>query len=148
MAVSDDPFVGLGDGGPRVRGPVGGWRSAGGRVAFWVVAAIGVPVLGAAWFWYGLAGLNEMTDMEPPSGPPASTMMLFGVVPVAVIHALLLFVLISIGVTFHTRRGIGILLAVSVVALASGAGIAVNQLLTAGCLFAMSAQQMCPAYVP
>jgi hypothetical protein len=149
MTVPDDPFAGLGSGGPRVREPARGWRSENGRAAFWVVAApLGIPLLCVAWFWYALAGLNEMTDMEPPSGPPPSTLLAFGGGPVITIHALLLLVLISIGATYHSRKGIGVLLAVSAVALASGVGIVVNQLLTEGCLFAMSVDQLCPPYVP
>lgn len=148
MTVQDDPFAGLGDGGPRVREPARGWRSENGRAGFWIVAGIGVLVLCAAWFQYGLAGLDEMTDMDPPSGPETTTLRLLGVIPVIFVHALLLLVLISIGARFHTRRGVGVLLAVSAVAIASAVGIVLNQLLTGGCLFAMSAYQMCPAYVP
>ena len=88
-----------------------------------------------------------MTDSY--SGPrESSTLMLLGVIPVIVVHALLLLVLVSIGVRYYRRRRIGVLLALGSVAFASGVAIAVNELLTAGCLFAMSAQQMCPAYVP
>ena len=146
MTVSDDP-----SGGPRVRGPISGWRSQGGRAAFWVVAAaIGVPVLCVAWFWYGFAFLEEMTDSDP--GPGSSSGiglgMLLGGIPVIVVHALLLLVLVLIGATYHSRRWVGILLAVCAVALGSGIGIALSQLLWGGCLFAMSAEQTCPAYVP
>ena len=151
MTVSDDPFVGLGGGGPRVRQPIRGWRSENGRAAFWVVAAIGVPVLCVAWFWYGLAYQEEMTDNDP--GPGSSTTgiglgMSLGGIPVIFVHGLLLLILALIGATYHTRRLTGILLAVFAVALGSGVGIAVNQLLWAGCLFAMSAEQACPAYLP
>jgi hypothetical protein len=148
MTVDDDPFAALGDGGPRVREPARGWRSENGRAGFWIVAGIGVLVLCAAWFMYGLAGLNEMTDMEPPSGPVTTTLLYLGVIPIVFVHALLLLVLILIGAMSHTRRAIGVLLAVSAVAVASIVGIVLNQLLTEGCLFAMSAYQMCPAYVP
>ena len=144
MRYNGDP----GDGSPRASEPVRGWRSEKAGVGFWVLAVIGVPVLCFAWFWYGLAGLEEMTDMESPSGAQTSTLVSLGAIPVIFIHGVLLLLLIWIGVTFHRRMGVGVLLAFGAVALASGVGIAVNQALTAGCLFAMSAEQMCPVYVP
>ena len=147
MAVSD-PFEGLGDGGPRMREPIRGWLSEVGRTAFWTVASLGVLVLCAAWFMYGLAGLDEMTDSYSAVARESSTLLLLGVIPVIVVHALLLIVLVSIGVRYHRPRSGGVLLALCSVAIASGVGIAVNELLTAGCLFAMSAQQTCPAFVP
>jgi hypothetical protein len=77
-----------------------------------------------------------------------TTLLYFGVIPTIFIHALLLLVLISIGARSHSRPGVGVLLAVLAVALASGVGIVVNELLAGGCLFAMSAYQTCPPYVP
>jgi hypothetical protein len=148
MTEHDDPFAGLGDGGPRIREPARGWHSQTGRTAFWVVAGIGVLVLCAAWFQYGLAGLDEMTDMKAPSGSDAITLLLLGAVPVTITHAVLALVLISIGARFHTRQIVGVLLAICAIAIASVAGIVLNQLLTEGCLFAMSASQVCPAFVP
>src|SRR4051812_35138862 len=63
MSSSDDPFAGLGeDGSGRVHEPSVGWRSARGQAAFWIVAGTGALLLGLAWFWYGLAFLEEMTE--------------------------------------------------------------------------------------
>lgn len=148
MTDEHDPFAGLGNGRMPVREPQRGWRSENGRTGFWVSAGIGALVICAAWLQYGLAGLEEMTDMEEPSGSPSRILMLFGTVPLTVVHGLVVVVLVSMGARFHTRRAVGVALAISAVAVASAVGVVLGQLLFAGCLFAMSAQQTCPAFVP
>lgn len=144
MAVSDDHVAGP-EGASRQHS---GWRSAGGRAAFWSVAIAGVLVLCAAWAWYGLAYSEEMTDSAGGPTTGAGIGMSLGTVPVIAVHGLLLLVLALIGAMSHVRPWVGLLLAVFVVAVESGVGIAVNQVLWAGCLFAMSADQLCPAYIP
>ena len=148
MTDPRDPAVRVG-GTPS--GSVPRWRSESGRAGFWIVAALCVPVLCVAWFWYGLAYQNEMTDMDPPPGSRTAGVSLgmsIGTIPVLFVHGLLLLTLALIGGMSHARRWYGILLAVFWVGLGSAIGIVVNQLLWAGCLFAMSADQLCPAYVP
>ena len=61
MSPSADPFVGLGENSKRVCEPASGWLPGSGRLAFWVIAAIGTSLLCVAWFWYGLAFFDEMT---------------------------------------------------------------------------------------
>lgn len=131
MSRSDNPSL-----------PVnGGWRSDKGRVAFWIVASIGVPVLCLGWFVYGLAFFEEMTEAcksiaadESPTGIG----FLLGGVPLVVAHLVVLVPLLLIGARSHSQRAVGIALAVAAVVVASGLGIAVNELVWTGDLFTMT----------
>lgn len=67
--------------------------------------------------------------------------LLFGGVPLVVVHTILMIVLLAVALRNHRQRFVGALLAVAVVVIASGVGIAVNELIWAGQLFSMSASQ-------
>ena len=144
MTQSGDPFAGLGAGGgsARVRQPPRGWRSYGGRDAFWLVAGFGAVLLCVAWVWYGMAFHEEMT--EQGKALSAGTTMAgfgfaFGGIPLIIAHLLVLVPLLAIGLKYHSRRAVGIVQPLAAVGIASVLGITVAQLLWAGMLFTMYA---------
>ena len=144
MSPSDDSLARLDAGGQggAVREPGRGWRSVGGRAAFWTVAGIGPLVLCVAWFLYGFAYFEEMTEAGKAvaaGSSSAGTGMLLGGIPLIVAHGLLLLTLLLIGASNHWRRTVAVLQALIAVAVASAVGIAVNQLLWEGRLFTMYA---------
>ena len=140
MMTETDGRAGLSDGGARVRNTSRGWHSAGGQQAFWIIAAIGALVLCAAWYLYGSAYYNEMTDACLTESSKTSTVgFLLGAVPAILAHLLVLIPLLAIGAKYHSHRVVGIFLALVVVAIASGIGIALNEFLLAGQLFTTSA---------
>lgn len=143
MNPSADPSAALGgNDSARVREPSGAWHSAGGLAAFWSVAAIGPFVLCVAWVWYGFAFFEEMTEQGKAvaaSNTMAGLGLMVGGIPLIVAHLIVLWPLLVLGANYYSRRGVGILLAVVAVAVASAAGIAVGELVWTGNLFAMSA---------
>lgn len=145
MSPLGDPFDRLiGDGSAPVDEPNVGWHSAGGRAAFWIVAGAGALVLCLAWFWYGLSFFEEMTEQckSLAAGSSESGLgLLFGAPPLVLVYLLLLVSLLLIGTKYHSRPRRGALLALVVIAAASALGIAVNELLWTGDLFAMSAER-------
>jgi hypothetical protein len=65
--------------------------------------------------------------------------LVVGEIPLVIVHVLILVPMLVIGAMYHSNRAGGVVLAVVVVLVASGFGIAVNELLWEGELFAMSA---------
>jgi hypothetical protein len=143
MSFSDDPFAGLaGNGSAHRPEERPGWSSAGAQAAFWTIAAIGTVVLCLAWFWYGLSFFDEMTEQckaVAASSSMTGTGLLFAGPPVVFAHFAVLLPLLLIGARYRSPRRSGILLAVVAVLVVSALGIAVNELLWSGDLFAMSA---------
>ena len=122
--------------------PKSGWRSVRGIAAFWIVASIGVPILCVGWFVYGFAFFEEMTEAcksIAAGSDPTGIGLVLGVIPLIVAHALVLLPLLLIGAIGHSRRVVGIALAVVAVVAASAVGIAVSELIWTGELFSMSA---------
>lgn len=151
MSHSNDPFAEPGgNGATRIGTPEAGWASEGGRAAFWIVASGAPLVLCVAWFWYGLSYFDEMTDNRPAGMESTSvdTGVLLGVPPLVLSYLVALFSLLLIGFKYHVQTVRVVVLSLAVVVVASVIGIAVNQLLWAGCLFAMSATSVCPASGP
>jgi len=144
MSPSDDPFAGLGgDGSALVDEPSTGWRSGGAQAAFWIVAGIGVLALCSAWFWYGLAFFDEMTEecKSLAAGSSGSGFAaIVGGVPLVFVHIVFLAALMLISARYHASRARGAVLALVVIVVASAVGIAVNELLWTGELFTMSAE--------
>lgn len=143
MSLSTDPFAGLGgNGSAHIPEERPGWSSAKGQAAFWTIAAIGTVVLCLAWFWYGFSFFEEMTEQckaVAASSSMAGTGVLFAGPPVVFAHLAVLLPLLLIGAKYRSPRRTGILFAVVAVLVASALGIAVNELLWSGELFAMSA---------
>lgn len=143
MSDHDDPFAGLdGAGSGPVREPRIGWRSDAARAAFWIVAGGGAVLLCAGWFWYGFAFFEEMTEHCKSLAAGSSETgfgLVVGGIPVALVHILVLVSLLLIGANYHSRRTVGLVLALVAVTVASALGIAANQLLWTGQLFTMSA---------
>lgn len=143
MSLSDDPFAGLGGNGSSYTPEEhSGWYSPGRQDAFWTVAAIGTVVVCLAWFWYGLAFSEEMTEQckaVMASSSMAGTGLLLGGVPLVIAHLAVLLPLLLIAAKYRSPRRTGIIVAVVVVLVASALGIAVNELVWSGNLFAMSA---------
>jgi len=144
MSDTDDPFAGLGgDGSAPAPEPSTGWRSDRARAAFWVVAGSGALVFCLAWFWYGLAFNEEMTEQckSLAAGSSESGLgLLLGGVPLVFVHIVFLVSLLSVGTKYHAQRARGAVLALVAIAVASAIGIGVNELVWTGDLFAMSAE--------
>ncbi len=118
---------------------------------FWVLASFGLLALCAAWFWYGLAFSEEMTEQGKSlaaGSSGAGTGLLLGVPPLVFVHLAVLIPLLVIGAKYHSRPDRGVVLALIVVAVAGAVGIVLGQVLWGGCLFAMSAGSVCPSFVP
>lgn len=143
MNPSDDPFAGLGsDGSARFREPLVGWSSDGARLAFWLIAIAGTAVLCLAWFWYGLAFFDEMTEQcksVAAGSSSAGTGLLLGGLPLVLSYLVILILLLLVGAKYHSQRRRGLLIALLAVAVASVISIGVNELVWTGDLFAMSA---------
>jgi hypothetical protein len=107
------------------------------------VASLGTFALSLAWFWYGFAFFDEMTEecKAATAGTTSAGLGAFvGGVPLALVYFVVLLALILIGLTRHSPRRYGALLAVLVIMGASAIGICAGQLLWDGALFAMSAE--------
>jgi len=142
MNLSGDASAGAGAVNRSALAPSGGWHSGGGQLAFWLIASIGTIVLCVAWFWYGLSFFEEMTEQGKAvaaSSSMAGFGLLVGGIPLVIAHVLVLVRLLVIGAKYHSRRAVGIVFALLAVSVASALGIAVNELLWTGDLFAMSA---------
>jgi hypothetical protein len=144
MSLSDDAFAGLGGKSSAAHIPEQrpGWSSTGGRAAFWTVTAIGTILICLGWFWYGLSFFEEMTEQCKALAADSSMAgqgLLFAGTPLVFAHCVVLLPLLLIGAKYRSPRRAGILSAVVAVLVASALGIAVNELVWSGDLFAMSA---------
>ncbi|RWZ53250.1 hypothetical protein ELQ90_01760 [Labedella phragmitis] len=104
------------------------------------MSVVGVIVMIVGWNWFGLAHEEEMTE-QPKAVSAGSTMAGWGAVvggvPLVAAHMVGLVLLAIVAVRGRVRRWTGFVYAVLAVALASGVGIAVAQVLWAGELFMM-----------
>ena len=111
-----------------------GWRGA--RIAFWIVASLGVVASAVAWVWYGLAQFEAQTE-QPKALSAGTTMAGFaeaiGGVPLVFAHLVGLTLLLILGWRSYGKRGIPA--AILAVIVASGAGIIAAQILWGGELF-------------
>ena len=110
--------------------------SRGTRIAFWIVASLGVIASAVAWVWYGLAQFEAQT--EQPKALSAGTTMagfaeVIGGVPLVLAHLIGLILLLLLGWWSYGKRGI--LAAILAVIVASGVGIIAAQILWGGELF-------------
>lgn len=111
-------------------------ESRGSRVAFWVVASLGVVASAVSWVWYGMA--QEEAQSEQGKAVSAGTSMagfaeLVGGIPLVLAHLVGLGLLLIFGWGGYRKRGV--VLAIAAVAVASIIGILCAQLLWAGELF-------------
>jgi|SRR6478736_4905561 len=144
MTHSDDRFSRLhaDDGSSDLGRSDSGWASPNVSAAFWIVSAVGTVVLAIAWFWYGFAFFEEMTEQckaLAADSSAAGTGLALGAIPLAIAYLMIALPLLLIGVKYRARRRTGVLLALAVVLVASLIGIGVSELLWGGNLFAMSA---------
>ena len=120
------------------------------KTGFLVFGLLGLPVMAAAWVWYGMAFDEEMTEQSKALSA-GTTMEGFGaavgVPPLVIAHVLGLVILAVLGAGFARPKAKALLLAAGAVAAASVLGIIVGQVLWSGDLFGMSAN-MQPEYVP
>lgn len=122
-------------------------ESQGSRVAFWVVASLGVLASVVSWSWYGMA--QEEAQSEQSKAVSAGTSMagfaeLVGGVPLVIAHLVGLGLLLVFGWGGFRRRGV--VLAMCAVAVASVIGMICAQLLWAGELFDLGIDN--DTYVP
>ena len=83
--------------------------SRGARIAFWIVASLGVIASAVAWVWYGLAHFEAQT--EQPKALSAGTTMagfaeVIGGVPLVLAHLIGLILLLLLGWWSYGKRGI------------------------------------------
>lgn len=108
----------------------------GARIAFWVSAVLGFPVMALAWTWYGLAQFEAQTEQSKALS--ADTTMagfaeVVGGVPLVLAHLIGLLLLVLFG--WAGWRGKGVWFGILAVIIASVLGIAMAQILWAGELF-------------
>lgn len=118
------------------------WTSRIAAVAYWVLAAVGVVVLVVAWVWFGASYFEEMTEqckalmaMTTMEGFGAG----FGLLPLVVAHVVGLAILGPVAIAGRSSTRSGITFAVAAVAVASGIGVVVAEVLFEGDLFTMGA---------
>lgn len=121
------------------------WRSGGSAWAFWILAAVGIPVMIGAWPMLPLASLEEVTEQgkaEAAGTTMAGTTFVMGVLPLVAAHVVGLALLCTVGGTGRTNRRTGVAWGVAAVLIASAIGLAVVALLSGGELI------YSPTYVP
>lgn len=121
--------------------------SRGARIAFWVVAGLGIPTAAITWIWYGLVQFEAQT--EQGKALKAGTTMagfaeVWGGVPLVLAHVVGLVMLVVLGWKGYRARGVA--LAVVAVLISSVIGIGVAQLLWGGELFQLGINN--DTYVP
>lgn len=114
----------------------GASTSYGARVAFWVIAVLGVAFLGAAWGWLGLTQLESATE-ECREAATGNTMagftVLIGGVPLLLCHIGVFTALVFTGRPAY--RSIGTVLAVVVLVVDSLIAVAIWQAMAPGFIF-------------
>lgn len=133
----------------RADDPATGWADRRYARWFWVLSVMGVIVMIIAWYWFGSAHEEEMTE-QPKALAAGSTEAGFGAVvggvPLVFAHLVGLVLLAIIAVRGRAKKWTGFVYSIVAVALASGIGIGVAQVLWAGELFMMGVGA--PALVP
>lgn len=126
---------------PHRAGGHGRWLSVGRRRSFWILAAVGLVVMIAAWVWFGAAMFEEMSE-QPKAVSAGTTMEGFGSViggiPLVVAHLAGVAILSAVAIEGR-RHWTGGAYALIAVATTSAVGLCVAQLLWAGALFEMGA---------
>lgn len=113
--------------------------SFGARVAFWVIAVLGVALLGAAWGWLGLTQLESATE-ECKEAATGNTMagftILIGGIPLLFCHIGVFAALFFTGRPAYRSRGtvlaVVILVVVSLIAVAIWQAVAPGFIFTGG----------------
>lgn len=77
-------------------------------VAFWSLTLLGAPIMCGAWIWLTVASTEQVT--ESAKAPPGDTstdglFVMFGVVPLVLVHLLGLVILRSIAPRERDERG-------------------------------------------
>ncbi|RGE22397.1 hypothetical protein [Leucobacter sp. wl10] len=108
------------------------------RIAFWMLAGVGLIVMPIAWAWYGLTLYEE--ESEQGKALVAGTTMegfaaTFGLVPLVIAHAIGLGLLLYNG--WRGWGGRGLAFGAAALVIASLAGLIFAQLLFGGDLFEM-----------
>lgn len=122
-----------------------GWKRTAYLAVFWVLAVVGLLVMTGAWLLMPLASLEELTEQGKAVAAGttmAGTTLLYGVLPLVLVHLIGLLLLCSIGVTGRYDRRSGLLMGMAAVAAASILGLTVTLIITGGQLIAT------PSYVP
>src|SRR5699024_8279265 len=107
---------------PPLRGQRPRWVNPGFAIAFWLFAVVGVFVMIAAWFWFGLAYFEEQTEQckAPNAGATMDELgALFGALPLVIVHLISLAILCPIAMKGRRSLRSGAVLAVIAVAVAS-----------------------------
>lgn len=120
---------------------LGGWQGRARVATFWALAVLGLPIMCGAWMWLTLASTEQATESAKAPPGDASTDGLFvmsGVVPLALVHVLGLVTLRLIAPREQRARGASWAMAVAVVVVTSGIGLAVALLVNGGVLLTPS----------
>ncbi|MDQ1129550.1 hypothetical protein [Microbacterium sp. SORGH_AS_0888] len=142
MSPFGEELAGLGTQGNE-RQPSAVWLFKSASTWFWVVAVVGLVLIAIAWFWYGLAFSEEMTERckaVVAGSSQARAGALLGGFPLVVTYVTVGVPLIAIGASQRSRRGAGICLALAVLLVATVFAIVVNEIVWGGQLFVMSAE--------
>ncbi|WP_187977983.1 hypothetical protein [Mycetocola sp. JXN-3] len=118
-----------------------GWVSTGRAALFWVCAVVGVAVMFAAWFLLSVASLEEATDQSralAAGESMAGTALLWGVLPLVLVHIAGLAILIPAGRRARANPKMGGLLGTITVIAASAIGFVLVLLVTNGVLFKLA----------
>ena len=121
------------------------WRSVGYAVVFWILAAVGIPVMVGAWMLLPLASLEEVTEQGKAlaaGSTMAGTTFVFGVLPLVVAHLIGFALLCMIGWVGAASPRNGVLRGAAAVAVASAIGLVAALLLSGGELI------YTPNYIP
>lgn len=120
---------------------VGGWRDRASRSQFWIFAAIGVPATFVGWLILMLASYEEMTEQGKAVAAGTTmegTTVMFGVIPLVIIHLIGFMTLCSLGALGRLHRGGGALLGAAAVVGASLVSLCIVLILGDGQLLASS----------
>lgn len=120
---------------------LGGRQGRARVVTFWSLAVLGLPIMCGAWIWLTLASTEQVTESAAAPAGDASTdglFVIFGVVPLVLVHAFGLVTLRLIAPREQRARGTSWAMAVAVILVTSGIGLASALLINGGVLLTPS----------